>query len=73
MKNLMPNRFKKVPDSSEKDKSTKTAEIKFFNSEELQDKIRIKAYELYKQRGESNGSDQDDWFQAERIIVSGRY
>jgi hypothetical protein len=32
---------------------------------ELQDRIRVRAYQLYEQRGRDDGHDLDDWFQAE--------
>ncbi len=30
-----------------------------------EDEIRLRAYELYEQRGRENGRDVDDWLQAE--------
>lgn len=38
----------------------------------LEEEIRRRAYELYKQRGPSSGSETDDWLVAEREIL-GRY
>jgi hypothetical protein len=35
----------------------------------LQEEIRRRAYELYKQRGPSSGSEMDDWLVAEREIL----
>ena len=35
---------------------------------EQQQKIRIRAYELYQKRGASDGHDVDDWLQAEAEI-----
>jgi len=32
---------------------------------EIQEQIRIRAYELYEQRGGEHGHDFDDWLQAE--------
>lgn len=32
---------------------------------EIQERIRIRAYELYEQRGGEHGHDFDDWLQAE--------
>lgn len=38
----------------------------------MEDEIRLRAYELYLQRGESDGSDLDDWLQAERDLSEER-
>lgn len=32
---------------------------------ELQNQIRVRAYQLYEQRGRDDGHDLDDWLQAE--------
>lgn len=37
---------------------------------EIHDKIQKKAFELYKKRGRTKGSDWNDWFEAERIVMS---
>ncbi len=37
--------------------------------EEIQDAIRLKAYELYLQRGAQQGNDFEDWLTAEQIIL----
>jgi predicted small metal-binding protein len=34
-------------------------------SPELEARIRVRAYELYEQRGRQDGHDLEDWFQAE--------
>ena len=34
----------------------------------LEEKIRLRAYEIYLERGEQSGSELDDWFQAEREL-----
>jgi hypothetical protein len=31
------------------------------------------AYELFERRGRTHGNDQQDWFEAERILRSGRH
>jgi hypothetical protein len=36
---------------------------------ELEERIRIRAYELYEQRGRSEGYDIDDWLQAEAELA----
>ncbi len=38
----------------------------------LDDAIRVRAYELYQQRGGQHGSDQDDWFRAETEVRNGQ-
>lgn len=40
------------------------------NSEEIQEAIRKKAYELFEKRGCSHGNDWQDWLDAERIVTS---
>ncbi len=39
------------------------------NFEQIHDAIRLKAYELYVERGANNGNDVDDWLVAERMIL----
>ena len=34
----------------------------------LEDRIRVRAYELYVQRGSASGSELEDWLQAEQEI-----
>jgi hypothetical protein len=41
-------------------------------TEELEQRIRERAYELWEQRGCPTGSDQDDWFHAEQELRRGR-
>lgn len=36
---------------------------------ELQEQIRLRAYELYEQRGGENGRELDDWLQAEAEVT----
>jgi len=36
---------------------------------ELQDQIRCRAYELYEQRGSSDGHELGDWLQAESEVT----
>ncbi len=38
---------------------------------ELEEKIRVRAFEIYEQRGRDQGRDIDDWLQAE-AEVSGK-
>jgi len=37
---------------------------------ELQERIRLRAYELYEQRGSEDGHDLDDWLQAESEVTT---
>jgi Protein of unknown function (DUF2934) len=37
----------------------------------LTERIRTRAYELYSQRAKGDGHDMDDWLQAEEEIVRG--
>jgi hypothetical protein len=34
-----------------------------------QERIKVRAYELYLSRGGEHGQDQDDWFHAEQEII----
>ena len=38
----------------------------------LEEQIRMRAYEIYLQRGGQDGSDWDDWLQAETEIMQSR-
>ena len=38
---------------------------------ELESKIRLRAYQLYEQRGFSDGDAERDWFEAEREVLAG--
>ncbi len=35
----------------------------------LRDKIRLRAYELYLERGQADGRGREDWLQAERELT----
>jgi hypothetical protein len=39
------------------------------NSPELEEQIRVRAYELYEQRGKDEGHEIDDWLQAEAELT----
>ncbi|HBO97197.1 MAG TPA: hypothetical protein DE315_01900 [Candidatus Omnitrophica bacterium] len=39
------------------------------NSPEIRQRVEKKAYELYEQRGYTNGNDLQDWLEAEQIVV----
>jgi hypothetical protein len=36
---------------------------------ELEDQIRLRAYELYEERGRENGHEQEDWFRAKEELT----
>jgi hypothetical protein len=36
---------------------------------ELEDQIRVRAYELYEARGQEDGHEQEDWFRAKEEIT----
>jgi hypothetical protein len=39
------------------------------NNGDVQQRIAVRAYELYRERGCSDGRDLDDWLEAERDIL----
>jgi len=39
------------------------------SASEIQEKIRRRAYELYEERGRSDGHDLEDWLQAESEVT----
>lgn len=39
------------------------------NAGEVQERIAMRAYELYRERGALDGHDLDDWLEAEQAIV----
>ncbi|HKS74757.1 MAG TPA: DUF2934 domain-containing protein [Terriglobales bacterium] len=41
-------------------------------SPQLEQQIRSRAYELYEQRGRTDGYEVDDWLRAETEITSGK-
>ncbi|MBS1851483.1 MAG: DUF2934 domain-containing protein [Acidobacteria bacterium] len=42
------------------------------NSPELEQQIRTRAYELYEERGRTDGHDMNDWLRAESEVTSGK-
>ena len=48
----------------------KTTPNRQFDQEQIQDAIRLKAYEIYVQRGYTQGNDLDDWLTAEQMVSS---
>jgi hypothetical protein len=43
-----------------------------FSTEEYAARVANKAYELFERRGYQHGFDQEDWYQAERLIQEDR-
>jgi Protein of unknown function (DUF2934) len=41
-----------------------------FTPADLESEIRLRAYELYQQRGSNAGSEHEDWLQAEREVLA---
>ncbi len=39
---------------------------------QLEERIRVRAYELYEARGREDGYDREDWLQAEREVLGTR-
>ena len=58
-----PNIFKNALRSTRSDEQ---------NSENLQERIQKKAYELYEKRGCVDGNDLADWLEAERLVRAGK-
>ena len=42
------------------------------SGQDVQEQIRMRAFELYEQRGKQDGFDLEDWLQAEEEITGGR-
>jgi Protein of unknown function (DUF2934) len=40
---------------------------------ELEDQIRLRAYELYEERGREDGHEQEDWFRAKEEITNKKF
>ena len=43
-----------------------------YEPQDLEDKIRRRAYQLYEERGRENGHELDDWLRAEEEIAGKR-
>ena len=48
----------------------KNSKVLIRDPQEIQDAIRLKAYELYVERGYVMGNDVEDWLTAESIILN---
>jgi len=43
-----------------------------YSVSDLESEIRLRAYELYEQRGYASGQEEQDWFAAEREVLTRR-
>ena len=55
-----------------KSKSRKTRSTKPTRSNDIEERIRRRAYELYEQRGMIDGHALDDWLQAEAEVLGAK-
>jgi len=55
--------FTKTSASNSNNKNTK-----FVSMEKLQEMIRVKAYEIYRTRGNQPGDSTSDWIKAEKLV-----
>ncbi len=64
-------RTKKTPETKEAAQSKPTASATSTSapSQDLQESIRERAYELYRQRGGQDGMDKEDWARAEKEVL----
>ncbi len=53
-------------------KQTSTTEMPLRHNTPEEHEIRLRAYELYEQRGRENGHDMEDWLQAETELSTQR-
>jgi hypothetical protein len=54
------------PDATKKQPTTEISELQEF---ELEYQIRLRAYELYEERGRENGHELADWYRAKEEIT----
>ncbi len=52
-----------------KPESVETAQPKLPTTESIQERIRLRAYEIYQARNGAPGDSEGDWYQAEEEIV----
>jgi len=67
IKTKVPNRKAVTQAIAKQDMEVKKTSHK--NSEEIQEAIRLKAYELYVERGYAPGDPTEDWLAAEKIVL----
>lgn len=67
-----PEKSKKIQEeagiSSQAIEQTATESSQEMESSPSEEQIRLRAYELYIERGGGDGNDSDDWLQAEREL-----
>jgi hypothetical protein len=51
------------------EQDSENAQKASLSQEQIQEAIRLKAYELYEQRGRTPGHHENDWLMAERIVM----
>jgi hypothetical protein len=56
------------PDATKKPPATSTGD-----QQELEEHIRLRAYELYEARGRKNGHELEDWFRAKEEITINKF
>jgi len=54
------------PDTTKKQPTTEISELQEF---ELEYQIRLRAYELYEERGRENGHELEDWYRAKEEMT----
>ncbi len=47
---------------------TKRTKVIAIEPQNIEDEIRVRAYEFYEQRGRQHGHDLDDWLRAEVLV-----
>ena len=66
-----PNR-KRISEIQATSTQVETGEVSVVNSTR-DEKIRRRAYEIYRERGQQPGREPDDWLQAERELERGMF
>lgn len=51
-------------------KNVEVLREQLLKDERVQEMIRVRAYEIFEQRGRVHGHDLDDWLQAENEVIS---
>lgn len=64
-KRYLPEEASSIRDNT----SLRKANSATINSPEIRQRVEKKAYELYEQRGYTNGNDLQDWLEAEQTVA----